>query len=67
MHLYLCAAAEQGVCGAICTLHVSSPLPGSRKWSVHEAEGSAQETPIKKWLIIGRELLELEAKSSSEA
>lgn len=66
MHLYLWAPAEQGAYGAICTLHVSSPLPGSRKWSVHEAEGSAQETSIKECLIMGRELLELEAKSSSE-
>lgn len=48
-------------------LHVSSPLPGSRKWLVHEAESSAQETPIKELLIMGRELLELEAKSSSES
>lgn len=67
MHLYLWAPAEQGAYGAICTLHVSSPLPGSRKWSVHEAEGSAQETSIKECLIMGRELLELEAKSSSES
>lgn len=33
---------------------------------MHESEGSAQETPIKECLIVGRELLELEAKSSSE-
>lgn len=39
--------------GAICTLRVG-------------AEGSAQETPIKECLIMGRELLELKAKSSSE-
>lgn len=63
MHLYVCAAAEQGACGAIRTLHVSSPLPGSRKWSAHEAEGSAQETPIKRWLIMGRELLELRQRA----
>lgn len=66
IHLYLCAAAEQWAYGTICTLHVSSPLPGSRKWSVHEAEGSTQETSIKECLIMGRELLELEAKGSSE-
>lgn len=35
-----------------------SPQPGSRKWSVHEAEGSAQE----ELLIMGRELLELEGE-----
>lgn len=33
---------------------------------MHEAEGSAQETPIKECLITVIELLELEAKSSSE-
>lgn len=48
-------------------MHVSSPLSGSRKWMVHEAKGSVQETPIKERLIMGRELLELEAKSSSES